>query len=158
MKTFYGWIPVLTLAFAGPVLADSHATAPKAADAPAANVGNIEVIIDVKDDSGQVFASLFNKAESFPGGGEPPFKTAGAQQKDGKARIVFENVPYGEYAIAAHHDEDGNGKMKTVYGSIPLEGIGVSRDAKGVMGPPKFEDAKFRLDAASVSVEVHVNY
>lgn len=129
-----------------------------AAAVAADKVGTIEVIVHVKHDAGQVFASLINKAENFPGGDEPPFQSASARQKDGKARIVFKNVPYGEYAISAYHDEDGDGKLKTVYGTIPQEGFGVSRDAKGFRGPPKFQDAKFSLNSASVTQEIHLNY
>ncbi len=129
-----------------------------AAALSADNVGKIEVIVHTKDDSGKVYASLFNKAEGFPSGGDAPFKTANAKQQGGKAQIVFEGVPYGEYAVAVHHDEDGDGKMKTVYGTIPLEGFGVSRDAKGFRGPPKFDDAKFKLDGPSVKQEIRANY
>lgn len=132
--------------------------AASAAALAADGVGTIEVIVHVKHDAGQVYASLINRAENFPGGDEPPFQAASAKQKDGKARIVFRNVPYGEYAVSAYHDEDGNGSLKTVYGTIPLEGFGVSRDAKGVRGPPKFQDAKFRLDSASATQEIHLNY
>jgi len=67
-------------------------------------------------------------------------------------------LPYGNYAVAAYHDEDGNGRMKTVYGTIPLEGIGVSRDARGVMGPPKFEDASVTLDSEQLLIELRINY
>lgn len=41
---------------------------------------------------------------------------------------------------------------------IPKEGVGASNDAKGHLGPPKFKDAMFRIDATSRSLLIHVNY
>ena len=125
----------------------------------AGETGKIEVRVDaIRNNDGQVFVSLFNKAEGFPGGAEAAIQTLSAKQSDGQATVTFVDVPYGDYAIAAYHDEDGNGKMKTVYGTIPVEGIGISRDAKGIMGPPKFADARFALNSAAITVAVSIKY
>ena len=61
------------------------------------------------------------------------------------AKVVFENIPDGEFAISLYHDENNNGKLDTGWFGIPKEGYGCSNDAKGNMGPPKYEDAKFQL-------------
>ena len=45
------------------------------------------------------------------------------------------------------HDENANGKIDRNFVGIPKEGYGTSNDAKGFMGPPKYEDAKFELTA-----------
>lgn len=126
--------------------------------ASAAQTGSIEVRVTARNDDGQVFVSLYDSAEGFPGNADKALRTARAEQMDGQATVVFEDLPYGEYAVSAYHDEDGDGKMKTVYGTIPLEGVGVSRDAKGVMGPPKFADAKFELNDDRVTIDVRINY
>ena len=116
-------------------------------------------ITGLEHDNGQIMVSLFNQAEGFPGKGqEAAMETLTTTPENGEAAVRFESLPCGEYAIAAHHDEDGDGKMKTVYGTIPLEGVGISNDAKGVMGPPKFEDAKFDLAPESGQVEIIVRY
>lgn len=124
----------------------------------ATQTGRIEVHVTARNDDGQVFVNLYDRAEGFPGNADKALRTERSKQVHGQAKVVFEDLPYGEYAVSAYHDEDGNGKMKTVYGTIPLEGVGVSRDAKGVMGPPKFEDAKFELDDNLVTVDVRINY
>lgn len=59
--------------------------------------------------------------------------------------MVFENLPSGEYAISLYHDENENNKLDTGWFGIPNEGYGCSNNAKGMMGPPKYEDAKFQL-------------
>ena len=66
---------------------------------------------------------------------------------DGKATVVFEEVPYGIYAISSFHDEDSNGKLNSGVFGIPTEPYASSRGAKGRFGPPKWEDAKFELNS-----------
>jgi uncharacterized protein (DUF2141 family) len=64
----------------------------------------------------------------------------------GAARVEFPGLAPGAYAVAVYHDENGNGKMDANFLGIPKEPTGASNDAKGKMGPPKFEDARFALD------------
>ncbi|WP_454891479.1 DUF2141 domain-containing protein, partial [Alloprevotella tannerae] len=65
--------------------------------------------------------------------------------------VTFTDLPKGEYAIAIFHDENGNGTMDFGKMGIPIEKFGFSNDAKCVMAPPAFEDAKivFEKDAES---------
>lgn len=98
--------------------------------------------IEIKSDKGKLFVALYNTKDSFL---EKPFKTAIVEIKDLKAVAVFKDIPVGEYAISAFHDENDNKKMDTNFLGIPKEHIGTSNDAKGFMGPPKYKDAKFTL-------------
>ncbi len=50
-----------------------------------------------------------------------------------------------EFAVAAHHDENGNNKLDTRWLVIPNEPLGMSNNAKGGMGPPSYSDAAFIL-------------
>ena len=43
-------------------------------------------------------------------------------------------------------NENDNKKMDTRIFGIPKEPIAISNDAKGFMGPPKWNDAKFILE------------
>jgi uncharacterized protein (DUF2141 family) len=59
--------------------------------------------------------------------------------------VVFEDVPSGEYAISLYQDENDNGKLDIgAFG--PTEKWGFSNNAKGNMGPPKYEDCKFTVE------------
>ena len=62
-----------------------------------------------------------------------------------KVQIIFENVPVGTYAVSLYHDENENNKLDVNFLGIPKESYGTSNDAKGFMGPPKYNDAKFEL-------------
>ena len=56
------------------------------------------------------------------------------------------------------HDEDNNKQLNTNFVGMPKEGIGVSRNAKGHFGPPKYEDAKFELNKAGESMVISLKY
>ena len=47
------------------------------------------------------------------------------------------------------HDENGNGKMDTGFLGIPTEGVVVSNQAKGFMGPPKIQRREVRIRGRS---------
>jgi uncharacterized protein (DUF2141 family) len=74
----------------------------------------------------------------------------------GSTTIRFENLPYGEYAISAYHDRNGNGKLDTGLFRIPKEPLGTSNDAKIRFGPPRYEDAAFILDQSELAIEIPV--
>jgi uncharacterized protein (DUF2141 family) len=64
----------------------------------------------------------------------------------GDLKIVIQDLPAGNYAIASYHDENGNGKLDTNALGMPEEGYGFSNDARGTFGPPKFSEAVFEFD------------
>ncbi len=76
--------------------------------------------------------------------------------KDNKVSFTFENLPYGDYAISVHHDEDNNGKVNSNLIGIPNEGLGSSNDAKGFMGPPSFDKAKITLNKEQLSIIINM--
>ncbi|MEM1230544.1 MAG: DUF2141 domain-containing protein [Pseudomonadota bacterium] len=55
-------------------------------------------------------------------------------------------LPAGEYAVRVMHDEDSNGELKTNMLGMPTEPWGMSNDATGKFGPPKWDDARFALE------------
>jgi uncharacterized protein (DUF2141 family) len=68
----------------------------------------------------------------------------------------FPRVKAGTYAVAVFHDENGNGKLDTNFLGIPSEGVGVSNNATGSFGPPKWDDAKFLLrNNALLKIQLH---
>ncbi len=68
--------------------------------------------------------------------------TAAVAIKDRKAAARLTNITPGTYAIAAFHDENGNGKLDTFLG-IPREGFGFSRNPPLRPRAPKFSECSF---------------
>jgi len=82
---------------------------------------------------------------------------SGAVEIDtGMSQVVLEGLPYGEYALSAYHDRNGNGELDTGLFGIPKEPIGTSNDAKARFGPPKYDEAKFTLNQPSLTITITV--
>ncbi len=99
-------------------------------------------VTNFKNNQGKVMVGMYNGANTFMK--KTIFSKIG-EIKANTAKVVFENIPDGEYAISLYHDENSNNKLDTGWFGIPKEGYGCSNDAKGMMGPPKYEDAKFQI-------------
>lgn len=65
-------------------------------------------------------------------------------------------LPAGDYAFHVFQDLDDNDKMKTNFIGIPREPTGVSRDAKGKFGPPKFKDAVVTIGEEPVTLPIQL--
>lgn len=78
--------------------------------------------------------------------------------EDERAEIVLENLPYGIYAVSAHHDENNDGKVNNNLLGIPREGLGASNDARGKFGPPTFEKAVFELNEDLLPLKISMVY
>ena len=78
--------------------------------------------------------------------------------KEGKAFAEFDNLPFGEYGVSAYHDENKNEELDANWIGIPKEGVGASNNAKGKMGPPKYEDAKFEFIEGGQKIQFDMGY
>ena len=95
----------------------------------------------IKKKEGSVLVMLSDSKESFLHTGEG-FKAA---VKDHKATVTY-HVKKGEYAFSFFHDKNDNGKFDTNFLGIPKEPYGFSNNARGFMGPPSYEKAKFIIN------------
>ena len=103
----------------------------------------ITVFINGLDSNeGQVLIALHNEKAQFL---KTAFKNAITKITNKKVMYTFKKIPEGEYAISVFHDKNSNNKMDVNFLGIPKEAYGCSNNAKGFMGPPKYEDAKFQL-------------
>ena len=107
---------------------------------------------------GQVLVALYASSDGFPNDSDKALQSGTATMDSTQATFTFTEVPRGTYAVSVLHDEDGNGAMKTQSFGRPAEGWGVSNDAKGRFGPPKFKNAAFEAMRDSVSIELIFNY
>lgn len=124
-----------------------------------AEKGTIEVeVTHVRNQEGHVLVSLFDQGDGFPGESGKAIKRMKLDIKDGTATGQFTDVPYGSYALSVMHDEDDNETMATNFLGIPKEGYGASNDAKGTMGPPKFEDARFQHNGTTTRQVIKMRY
>jgi uncharacterized protein (DUF2141 family) len=123
------------------------------------NSGTLIIKIgSLRNDNGQVAISIHNSNDGFPGGKESMIQAKSVKIKNGKAIAEFDNLPFGEYGVSAFHDENSNQEIDTNWLGIPKEGVGASNNAKGRMGPPKYEDAKFEFKNDGQEINFDMDY
>jgi uncharacterized protein (DUF2141 family) len=95
-----------------------------------------------RNNDGKVKVGLYNSEDKFL---KEVYLGIPSEIKNLKATVQFKNLPVGEYAVSIFHDEDNNGKLERGVFGIPKEDVASSNKAKGMMGPPKYADAKFTI-------------
>lgn len=129
------------------------------ADGTRSNSGTIHVEVGgLRNSSGEARVNLYNSKAGFPSQPQKAFKTLTGRIENEAAVVEFKDIPFGEYAIAVLHDENGNKKMDFNWLMMPKEGIGASNNPKGVLVPPGYDDARFRLDADEISIKIRMRY
>lgn len=123
------------------------------AQAPTAS---LDLSIDgVRNANGHVLVEICTEADFL----KPicPWR-GGVAAKPGQVKIRLVGVPPGVYAAQAFHDENDNMDIDRNWLGIPTEGLGFSRDAPFRFGPPRFEDAAFRLGRDDASIGLTLRY
>jgi uncharacterized protein (DUF2141 family) len=103
---------------------------------------------NLDSNKGKVFVSIYNSEASFLGKG---FKGTISTIENNSCEVTFKNIPKGICAISFFHDENENDKMDSNFLGIPKEDYGCSNNARGFIGPPKWEDAKFEVKDKSIT-------
>ncbi len=78
--------------------------------------------------------------------------TSATKQKltitSGTMRANFANLATGSYAVSVHHDEDGDGKLKSNFIGMPKEGVGISNNPGGI---PSWGKSQIQVGPASAT-------
>ena len=111
------------------------------------------VISNFDNNQGKAYIALYNSEASFLKKG---FEATFSKIENNSCTITFMAVPNGVYAVSMFHDENDNNKMDTAVFGIPKEDYGCSNKAKGFMGPPKWEDAKFKINNKSITQHIQL--
>lgn len=75
-----------------------------------------------------------------------------------EVKVVFDDLPAGDYAVSVIHDENGNEKLDTKAMGIPKEGFAFGNNAMGSFGPPKFDQVKIKLEGKPVQQVITMKY
>ncbi len=95
--------------------------------------------------TGQALGSLFDSEETYLK--NPIRETIVAIDEAGRARLTFDGLSAGTYAVSVVYDEDSDGKLDTGFLGIPTESIAMSNNAAARFGPPGFEKTSFEMKA-----------
>ncbi|MCH2160542.1 MAG: DUF2141 domain-containing protein [Phycisphaerales bacterium] len=113
-------------------------------------------LTNVPSEAVLVAAAVFSdKSEYLSEGGA---RYAGKTEQDGAfngvATIVVEDVEEGFYAITVLADTDGDARMTVNFLGLPNEYFGFSNNAKGILGPPSFQDALVKVTAPITEIDI----
>ena len=127
----------------------------------AAAAADLEVVVSgLESAEGDARIALHKRVSgvAFPSGGVVAATIRPAVK--GEIRVVFAGLAPGDYAVAAFHDADRDGKLAQNIVGMPTEGFGFSNGATGFMGPPSFDKAAVTVGAKDerVSVVVPISY
>lgn len=123
---------------------------------PTAGLAWLEIEVEgLGSDRGQLAFALFDSEASFATGREPARRTFRAIVA-GSSSWRVEDLPVGEYAVKAYHDVDGDGELDLNFVGAPTEPYGVSNGARGRLGPPSWNRARFVLQAPGLRLTIAV--
>ena len=123
---------------------------------------DLTVTVDsLRSNQGQVLLCVFSAEssdrEAFPDCTKGnPVRKSNAAVAGGKVVITFKGLKDGVYAVAAIHDENGNGELDTNFLGIPTEGVGISTNPR-LMGKPHFDQAQFEIKGKA-AITVNAKY
>lgn len=124
--------------------------------APEVLAGDIRLTVtEVPNDQGYLMVSLVDRAEGFPRVPDP-IAAVRLKARTGSMTVHFPELAPGTYAISIYHDENGNEKLDSNLLGMPTEAYGFSNDARGSLGPPKFEAAAFTVGEDLVHLSARV--
>lgn len=121
------------------------------ASPPASWAGELTVTVaGIETGEGKVWLGVFDSPSAFPDKGSARAGVVIPAEKARRATAVLtlRDLPPGRYAIAAIHDVDGDGELDTGLFGVPSEPYGFANDARGIFGPPAFEDAAIDVGTA----------
>jgi len=120
-------------------------------------IGTLIVEIDgFPDSEGYAMVAVFDSESAYKEGG-PRAAEAKIKVVDQKARAELNELPYGTYAVAMYHDRNANGKMDKNAMGIPKEPYGHSNNARGILGPPSYNKAKFELNNPQKKIRIRLD-
>lgn len=109
-----------------------------------------------KNTKGTALVLLYNNSDGYPRKLEKAAQKKRVMIRNDKAIVSFKNLPAGKYAISVIHDVDGNGKLKTNFIGMPVEGVGSSNDPKGF---PNFRKSAFEVKSqGKVNLSIKMVY
>ena len=101
-------------------------------------------VIGLTPKTSSVFVAVFESEAGFPKS-ELSSKTTVVSTTEGQVRFSLELPQNQPIAIAVFQDIDGNGTLSKNQIGIPTEPYGFSNNARGLLGPPSFSQAVFKI-------------
>lgn len=127
--------------------------------AKAGYTGNLEIKLNsLRNTNGRVCLTVFSGPKGFPAGGKGSSLKSSRCVAANSATVTFTNLPLGNYAIAAIHDSNSDGKLNTNPLGVPSEGFGFSNNPPLRFGPASFADSQVFVSGTKTVVQIQMRY
>lgn len=109
----------------------------------------LEIILTNIKNPGNVFIAIYNNALDFNSDDDSSIRiTYPVKDSVEKGRFSKKVIlKKGSYAFKVFIDKNNNNKFDFNFFGFPKEQYGFSNDAMGVLGPPTFQEASFKLNS-----------
>jgi uncharacterized protein (DUF2141 family) len=129
---------------------------------PSAQAGYISNLVvkfnSLKNTKGRVCLTVFSGPKGFPAGGTGSSLKSSRCIDAKNGSVTFTNLPLGNYAIAAIHDSNNDGKLNTNPLGVPSEGFGFSNNPPIRFGPASFADSQVFVSGTKTVVQIQMRY
>ncbi len=115
-------------------------------------------VTGLRSEKGKVKVALHATKDTFPTKRDKVYAGLTIPVNGHQATAIFPELPPGDYAVAAFHDEDNDGRLDRSVIGIPSEGTAASRDPKPRMGPPRWKDCMITVPAGETSIKIRIRY
>jgi len=107
---------------------------------------------NIKEVKGSLKYAVYDRDEKFL---KEAFAFGNAEIANNTVTFVVDSLKSGDYAVSIFHDENDNGELDANFLGIPTEPYAFSNNAKGRLGPPRFEDCRFELkETTRITIEL----
>jgi uncharacterized protein (DUF2141 family) len=96
-------------------------------------------VLGVKNSEGKISVAVYDSSDAFLKF-EKVYKTDSTKAQSGSTKILIDDLPSGNYALAIFHDENDNNELDTNWLGIPKEAVGFSNSKMKTFGPPSFKE------------------
>ena len=112
-------------------------------------------VTDIRTPQGKLSIGLFSSEEGYNSGN----RIGGilADVSSNTVQVEFKNLPEGHYAIRLYHDVDSSSAMNTNIFGLPAEPYAFSNNAKGQMGPAKWNAVNFKVSGANTAHTINLH-
>lgn len=120
---------------------------------------NLVVEIEgLKNQNGQVCASLFASSKGFPGEDDKVIKRQCIPASQNPMTITFDQLKTGSYAVVIMHDENQDDQFNRDVMGLPLEGFGFSQNPEVIDRAPKFGECVVFVAGAQTKSKINLKY
>lgn len=119
--------------------------------------GQLTISIEnVERSKGSMYVAIYDDAARFLEDGANPYGKIIPLTKASNCTVTFDDLPFGQYAIAVFHDQNENGKLDRNLFGIPTEPYAFSNNPTVKWSSPTFAEASIKFGESRKNIRVEL--